>query len=340
MSDLDGPVRARAAYFSIGDYLYVCGGYRSAVKNAANENSTCLHDVWRYHTENNYWEKCAGMPAAPEAPRRNGAVGFSVGSKGYVTTGYDSDNFVYLKDTWEFDPSVTGTDSDGNSVIGVWTKMDDFKGDARTKAVAFSIGDYGYVGTGKNDDGQYKDFWRFNPNAASGSQWEETRGFGGYKREGSTVFVIDNVAYLCCGYSNSDGLTDDMWKFDPSQATGVEGGWTKLRDIYDSNSDESYDDDYTDIMRTNAAAFVIDGRGYLVTGEYGTGTYRTNYWIYDPTTDLWYGEDLTPFEGTSRINAIGFSNQSQTKGFVTTGETSAARLDDVWRLAPYEWEED
>ncbi len=341
-SDLDGPVRTRTASFVIGNYAYVCGGYRSAVKNASNDYSTCVHDVWRYDMDNDYWMKCASMPA--EAERRNGAVGFSIGSKGYVTTGYDSDNFEYLKDTWEFDPNATTTveEEDGTTttLIGAWTRVDDFKGDARSGALAFSIGDYGYVGTGRNDDGQYKDFWRFNPNAASGSQWEEVYGFGGYKRDGSLAFVINNVAYICCGYGDSGGLTDDLWKFDPTKATETTGGWEKLRDIYDSDSDEDYDDDYTDIMRSNAAAFVIDGRAYIVTGQIASGSYRTNYWIYDPSNDLWYGEDLTPFEGTSRINAVGFSNQNQTRGFVATGETSSSRLDDVWELKPYEWEED
>lgn len=37
--------------------------------------------------------------------------------------------------------------------------MDDYPGDARINAIAFTIGNYGYVGTGQSkDDKQTKDF--------------------------------------------------------------------------------------------------------------------------------------------------------------------------------------
>ena len=70
--------------------------------------------------------------------------------------------------------------------------MDDFGGGVRLGALAFSIGGYGYVGTGFNDN-YLKDFYRFNPNAAAGKQWEIVNGFGGYKRWYGTAFVIDDV---------------------------------------------------------------------------------------------------------------------------------------------------
>lgn len=76
---------------------------------------------------------------------RYGAVGFSIGSKGYIGTGYDTG---YKNDFWQYDPA---TDS--------WTQKADFGGSARYFAVGFSIDSKGYIGTG--DDGSYtKDFWR------------------------------------------------------------------------------------------------------------------------------------------------------------------------------------
>ncbi len=116
-----------------------------------------------------------------DATARNGAAGFAVGSKGYVTTGYtvykDDDpmhtgGYAYLKDTWEYDPATNE-----------WRQMDDYPGDARINAIAFTIGNYGYVGTGQSkDDKQTKDFYRFDPTAPSGSQWSIVNGFGGQKK--------------------------------------------------------------------------------------------------------------------------------------------------------------
>ena len=64
------------------------------------------------------------------------------------------------------------------------------------------------MGTGYNDN-YLKDFYRFDPNAATGQQWTIVSGFGGYKRQYGTAFVIDDVAYICCG-DNNGTLVDDL----------------------------------------------------------------------------------------------------------------------------------
>lgn len=161
--------------------------------------------------------------------------------KATLPPGVQKNESTNLADTWEYDPN---TDS--------WTRKDDFGGGARYGALAFSIGGYGYVGTGYNDN-YLKDFYRFDPNAATGQQWTIVSGFGGYKRQYGTAFVIDDVAYICCG-DNNGTLVDDLWKFDGSD-------WKQLRDIANNDSDEDYDDDYA-ITRAGTVSFVIDGRGY------------------------------------------------------------------------------
>ena len=125
-------------------------------------------------------------------------------------------------------------------------------------------------------------------------------GFGGQKRMGGMAFVIDDIAYICGGENNGSDVTD-FWCFNP--ATGT---WKELRELYDK-SDDDYDDDYTSIVRSYACAFVIDGKGYIAAGQTAGGSYRSNYWIYDPLTDLWDGEDLTDFEGSTRSKAVCFS---------------------------------
>src|ERR1041384_7930203 len=61
-------------------------------------------------------------------------VGFSIGTKGYIGTGY---NTTYRNDFWEWDQATN-----------VWTQKADFAGTARYAAVGFAIGTKGYIGTG------------------------------------------------------------------------------------------------------------------------------------------------------------------------------------------------
>jgi N-acetylneuraminic acid mutarotase len=47
---------------------------------------------------------------------------------------------------------------------GTWTKKADFGGGSRESGIGFSIGSKGYIGTGKNQGGNYtKDFWEYDP---------------------------------------------------------------------------------------------------------------------------------------------------------------------------------
>lgn len=311
-SDFDGKVRSGAVSFTIGNKGYICTGY--STKN------TRLKDLWSYDIEGNYWTQLADMPE--EAQARNAAVGFSIGNKGYVSTGsYDGANGL-LADTWEY-----------NTMTNTWTQKDDYPGGERMYAVGFGIGQYGYVGTGDKGDNLQKDFYRLDPEAPAGSQWEIVNGFGGNKRKGATTFIIDEVAYLCTGVNNGTYVYD-FWKFDPT----ADPQWQKLRDTSDTDDDNDYDDDYDGIRRAYAVSFVIDGRGFLVTGNYGG--LKADYWIYDPVTDLWDNEDLTPFSGnyrSTRESAVSFS--TGTRGFVTTGKSGSDCFDDTWELLPYEIED-
>ena len=84
---------------------------------------------------------------------------------------------------------------------------------------------------------------------------------------------------------------------------------------------------------------MIDGKAYLTLGSTAGGSYYSNYWIYNPATDLWEGDDLTAFEGSTRIHAVCFS--TGTRGIVATGGSgSSSYFDDAWELKPYEYEEE
>ena len=151
------------------------------------------------------------------------------------------------------------------------------------------------------------------------------------------VSTVHDVAYICCG-DNNGTLVDDLWKFDGSD-------WKQLRDIANNDSDEDYDDDYA-ITRAGTVSFVIDGRGYIATGTRSGVT--SDYWVYDPEEDLWYGDsddDYTPMTnvhnvssgGSSRSYAVSFSTGK--RGFVLSGSSGTSYFDDVYELLPYEQED-
>lgn len=91
---------------------------------------------------------------------------------------------------------------------------------------------------------------------------------------------------------------------------------------------------------------VIDGRGYIATGTRSGVT--SDYWVYDPEEDLWYGDsddDYTPMTnvhnvssgGSSRSYAVSFSTGK--RGFVLSGSSGTSYFDDVYELLPYEQED-
>lgn len=82
---------------------------------------------------------------------RSNTVAFSVGSKGYVTTGTTST--LNTATTFEYDAS---NDS--------WIEKTAFEGVPRNGAVAFMIGDRAFVGLGNSGSDRFDDFWEFFPN--------------------------------------------------------------------------------------------------------------------------------------------------------------------------------
>lgn len=318
-SDFDGKSRGGAAYFQIGDVGYIFGGGNGKVK--------LMRSLYSYDLKGNSFTAIFSDETTTGPSARRDATGFAVGGKGFVTCGFD-ENQNYLKDTWEYSPDTK-----------TWTQVDDFPGNARYGAVSFTIGNYAYVGCGYNDDGSLKDFYKYDPSAAKGSRWTLVSGYGGSKRTFAMVFVINKVAYIVGGKNNNSDCKD-MWKFDGTT-------WTSLRYITDDDdlveeTNKDYNDDYTSIVRFGGVAFSMNGKGYIALGSTASGSYRSNYWIYDPSTDLWSNNDgdVTDFAGASRIASCCFTTQDGASTFVTTGQSgSSSFYDDTYQFAPNEYKE-
>jgi N-acetylneuraminic acid mutarotase len=63
--------------------------------------------------------------------------------------------------------------------------------------------------------------------------------------------------------------------------------------------------------RRGAVAFAAAGKGYL-----GTGSYTSDFWCYDPTTNNWTA--IPPYPGGGRISSVAFNIGN--KGYVGTGD--------------------
>lgn len=295
-TDFGGPVRGYASSFVIDRKAYVVGGYATANKR--------LNDIWEYNIDQSYWTQKADFPGIA----RNSAFAFASEDKGYYGTGFDGTN--YFDDFWEFDPNNNQ-----------WTQKADFPGGPRYGVTSFYLNGIGYAGTGYNTN-FYLDFYKYDPTTDS---WETGVSIQGTKRTNATNFVINNKAYVVGG-TNNGAYPTDVWMFDPDTQM-----WEQKTQIGDK-TDLDFDDDYTTIARLNTVAFVINGYGYISTGE--TGGMNSYTWEYNPSTDRW--TERTAFEGTARTGAVGFAVDN--RGFVLTGagSTSSTSLffDDMWEFKP------
>lgn len=301
-----GDARSEAVCFLIGNKAYVGTGYFETIQAYNNL-------FFRYNLTEQNWESVSPFPGAA----RRGAASFVVNGKAYVVGGLKNNGTGNLDEVHEFDPAVDDpTDDIPNG--GTWTQLEPFKGGARRDAIAWSMGNKGYIASGYNTGG-LQDLWEFDPTQPAGLRWKELKNLKNRKRSQSVVFVIDNKAYVVSGFNNDAALADmQVWD-------GTD--WTVKRTLT-NESDESYDDEYTSITRYNAVAFVMNGKGYITTGK--SGSLNSDTWEYDPATDLWVKR--TAFEGTGREGAVSFTWNN--RGFVLTGRSGSSPLDDMYEFFP------
>lgn len=228
---------------------------------------------------------------------RHRASAFAIGDKGYVGMGhYNTGEHVIFKDLWEYDPS---TDS--------WTQKADFGGTLRYQCAAFSIGDYGYLGLGRNAQDNYEqDFWKYDPAA---NMWYPIADYPGVARRGAAAFVIDKIAYVGLGQTEG-GYANDFYKYDPNT-----NSWQQIAD-------------FIGVARTSAAYFVCNDKGYVGTGH-TFGTPLKDFYEYNPTSDYWVQK--ADVGDSLRQDATGFSVMNE--GYIGTGNNvdGSVNYKDFWK---------
>jgi N-acetylneuraminic acid mutarotase len=100
-NDFSGGGRIFPTGFSIGSKGFLGTG----VKIATGFGSGYSRDFWEYDPITDTWTQRADLGG----PTRSGAVGFNLGDKGYIATGYDGYmNVTPWDDLWEYSPVTTG----------------------------------------------------------------------------------------------------------------------------------------------------------------------------------------------------------------------------------------
>lgn len=253
-------VRSNASGFSIGSKGFVGLGYVMVGQTKQYRN-----DFWEYDPDKDVWTQRADFAGAA----RYNAVGFSIGSKGYIGTGLSATGV--RKDVWQYEPN-------GNT----WTPRADFPGSAREQAFSFVVGSKAYVGGGfANGQGDFKDFYEFD---ASSNTWHARADFGGGKRMGSATFNIGGMGFVAGGYSSaSDTWFKDFWDYD--QANNL---WTRRADMPGNG-------------RTQATGFAMAGNGYVGLGHSRTG-YEGQFFQYVPSSDSWSWKPYYPGPGSKNAS--------------------------------------
>ena len=244
-ADFPGPGRYQAVGFSIAGKGYIGTGGAGLTFPF----TPLYNDFWQYDPGNNTWAQKANFGGVS----RGAAVGFSIGNKGYIGTGFN-DNTFFQKDFWEYDPSNDQ-----------WIQKADFAGTERCDATGFSIGNKGYIGTGGNYSSSivlFKDFWEYDP---ANDQWAQRANFGGVGRSLAVGFSIGPNGYIGTGGNFNNASYPDFWEYSPSN-----NKWVKKAN-------------FGGATRWLAVGFSIGNKGFIGTG--GNAAFSPDFkdlWEYTP----------------------------------------------------------
>lgn len=285
-----GSKRERAVSFSIGSRGYIGLGQDTL--------NLMLNDLWEYDPGTNSWTQKANFPGTP----RRDAASFVIGTKAYVGTGMDNEDAWIgnaLADFWEYSPATN-----------MWTPKAAFPGNSGLGtyySVGFSLLGNGYFFCGKDGPSNYSDnLWEYNPTT---NTWLQKMDLPGPKRYGAVAFTIGNYAY--CGTGTDENiLTNDFYRYDPATNT-----WLILANFPGTG-------------RFSGSSFTIGSKGYMVLGT--DGGYKDELWEYDPAIDYWFPKAVHP--GGARRSAGAFAING--KGYAGTGKGLTGTRKDFWEYLP------
>jgi N-acetylneuraminic acid mutarotase len=249
IENFPGLPRERAVAFSINGKGYVGLGYNR------DEDKEELGDFWEYNPDTHVWTQVADFGGTA----RYNTIGFSIGSKGYVGTGYDGDG--YNSDFWQYDPDTN-----------TWSEIQSYPGEKIEGGLAMIVGGKAYICAGRNNGLYHTDLWEFDPTGSEGvwtnrTPSDEESYYDDYEdavsRYDAVTFTFQDKAYIASGVSSSGAVTGTVYEFDP--ATSI---WDERTSFEGS-------------VRSLAVAYVLEGRIFVGTGQNGSSRYD-DIWEFKP----------------------------------------------------------
>ena len=278
------------ASFTIGNTIYVMGGWQVSVVAIGGYPVPLSHAVYAFNTTTNTWSQKNDFPGTPTY----GASAFTIGSYGYMVNGWDSTGSgVGPSTTWQYDPAAD-----------TWTQKAAFPGSTRYTTANFAVNGKGYIACGFSP--YVNDVYCYDPSTDS---WSQKSNFPGSPRQAMVSFVINNVAYAGMGCS-SDGMGSYFLQSDWYTYNDAADTWTRLNPFPGDALDATYN-------------FVLNNEGYVVGGLNQNSVYYSNstnasnkVWKYTPTSDTWTLIGLFPDSARFGGGAYG---QSSSAGYMGLG---------------------
>jgi N-acetylneuraminic acid mutarotase len=217
---------------------------------------------------------------------------------------------LFLSSLFLLSACSKNSSDDDSDLVGNWVRSEDFRGDPRSEAVSFVIGNKAYVGTGLfATNGQYSnEFYRLDLDLG---YWEKIADFPGEMRRGAVAFTAGGKAYVSCGFNGpANKLLNDFWEYDPATDK-----WTEL-------------DPFPGVTRRNAVAFTLNDKGYIATG-YNTSA-LSDCWEFNPVNGSW--TEKASIRGRKRSQAVAFVVNG--KAYVCSGNNNGEALNDLQLFDP------
>jgi len=204
------------------------------------------------------------------------------------------------------------------SAQNTWEKKAAFGGEKRSRCVAFSIGNRGYMGCGEDTaDIEHNDFWEYDPGTDC---WTQKASLPAAGRRDAVGFAIGTKGYVGTGIDSPESWLgnnqNDWWEYNP-----VTNTWL-ARATYPGSA--SYGGVYF------ATGFVINGYGYVVGGKQSASNYTDNLYRFDPVTNSW--AVMAPFPNNPRYAMSAFTVNG--KGYVGLGTDENILQTDWWEYNP------
>lgn len=273
--------------FSINNKAYIVTG--DTGKPALNELKF-TNQLWEYDPFAGTWTRKADFPGKP----RIGAVGFSIGSFGYVGLGFDTSRI--LDSIFSISPEVQIPifDSLGNQIGFSIDPADTIYRNTPIKVWTPSA---------------MKDLWRYDP---ATNTWTQRANYPeNFGLAMANVAVNQGKAYVGGGYDTTDTYYKLFYEYDPAT-----NAWTKKTDF--PGTARAGAASFAGIQTQDSFGFISPVRNFLYMGlgqAKTPNTYFKDFYRYNPATDAWVRVADLPNPGFTRATSYGFGRS----GHVMTG---------------------